>query len=99
MLSDEFAPNHFVLGQTLSAANHSQARELEVSSIKDAGRSILQPLRGCGVGQNWRMTQFIIFLIIGVAGIVVGYYLAVRRKVKVSGSAGKRRQEKEARHV
>jgi len=28
------------------------------------------------------MTQFIIFLIIGVAGIVVGYYLAVRKKVR-----------------
>ena len=41
------------------------------------------------------MNQFIIFLIIGVAGIVVGYYFAVRRKIKVSGSAGKRRQEKE----
>ena len=41
------------------------------------------------------MTQFIIFLIIGVVGIVVGYYLAVRRKVRVSGSASVRRQERE----
>lgn len=28
------------------------------------------------------MTQFIIFLIIGVVGIVIGYYLAVSRKAK-----------------
>lgn len=41
------------------------------------------------------MAQFIIFLIIGVVGIVIGYYLAVRRRVKVSGSANKRGQERE----
>jgi len=28
------------------------------------------------------MTQFIIFLIIGLAGILVGYYLAVRKKTR-----------------
>ena len=28
------------------------------------------------------MTQFIIFLIIGLGGIVVGYYFAVRRKTR-----------------
>ena len=38
------------------------------------------------------MTQFITFLIIGVAGIVVGYYLAVRRKTKVSRLVSERRQ-------
>ena len=41
------------------------------------------------------MTQFIIFLIIGVAGITLGYYLAVRRKIKVSGAAGERMQARE----
>ena len=41
------------------------------------------------------MTQFIIFLTIGVVGIVVGYYLAVQRKIKISGAASERRQERE----
>ena len=33
--------------------------------------------------------------IIGVAGILVGYYLAIRRKVKISGAASERRQARE----
>jgi len=48
--------------------------------------------------ENFRtiaMTQFIIFLIIGVVGIIAGYYLAVLRKVRVSGSTSVRSQERE----
>ena len=42
------------------------------------------------------MTQFIIFLIIGVAGIIVGYYLAVRRKVrKVNAHVARQQEAKE----
>ena len=41
------------------------------------------------------MTQFITFLLIGVAGIIVGHYFAVRRKVEVSGSASERRLRRE----
>jgi len=41
------------------------------------------------------MTQFIIFLIIGVGGIVVGYYLAVRRKMAGRGVVNRRQTEKD----
>ena len=41
------------------------------------------------------MTQFIIFLIIGVAGIVVGYYLAARRKMVGRGAVERRQTEKD----
>jgi predicted HTH transcriptional regulator len=41
------------------------------------------------------MTQFIIFLVIGTFGIVLGYYLATNRKVKkLRGIAVKQEQEK-----
>lgn len=42
------------------------------------------------------MTQFIIFLIIGVVGIVVGYYFAVRRKARKLGAVGRRQAERDA---
>lgn len=42
------------------------------------------------------MTQFIIFLIIGVVGIVAGYYFAVSKKIKKNkGLIEKQREEKE----
>ena len=50
------------------------------------------------------MTQFIIFLIIGVVGIVVGYYLGVGRRMagqgvypeETRGAVGRRQAEKDA---
>lgn len=44
---------------------------------------------------NNKVTQFIFFLIIGVVGIVIGYYFSARRNIKISGSASERRQARE----
>jgi len=42
------------------------------------------------------MTQFIIFLIIGLAGIVIGYYFAAQLKVgKINAHVARQQREKE----